>query len=57
MSLFYKGAKPPDEDGMSKINEQMQKENKKSQMKIRVELQTTKYLVYRVVLKEKMSFI
>ena len=30
---FIKVQKPPDEDAMSKINEQMQKENKKSQTK------------------------
>ena len=37
---------------MSIINKQMQKENKKSQMKIGVELQTMKYLVLSMLLKE-----
>ena len=38
--------------GMSKINEQ-----KQSEMKIRADLQTTKYLVFSMVLKDKMSSI
>ena len=38
---------------MSKINGQMQKENKKSQMKISVELQAMKYLVFCMVFERE----
>ena len=48
---FIKVQKSPDED----LHEQNRWTNaeKKSQMKIRVELQTTKHLVFIMVLKEK----
>ena len=50
---FIKVQKSPAEDWYEEINEQMQK----IPMKIKVELQTTKYLVFSMVLKEKMSSV